>query len=100
MIDRGFPPDNNVLPDAEFGDLAGVRTAPLLRLEVLMQDLTARYPSLDAVLAMPTVRLSPMFAPRATLALNQSPRIVPASPSVPGRSQRSRPRSLRPGARW
>jgi hypothetical protein len=49
IVDRGFPPDNNVLPDAAFGDLAGVRTAPLLRLEVLMQDLIARYARLDQV---------------------------------------------------
>lgn len=49
VVDRGFPPDNNVLPDAAFGDLAGVRTAPLLRLEVLMQELLAQYATLDQV---------------------------------------------------
>lgn len=49
LIDQGYPPRALLLPDAEVGRLADCRTAPMLRLELLMQDLIAAHTTLDAV---------------------------------------------------
>ncbi len=49
LIDQGYPPPDQVVPDAELGRLAGCRTFPMLRVEVLMQQLIATHDTLDAV---------------------------------------------------
>jgi hypothetical protein len=49
VIDRGFPPPDRVLSDDETAMLTGCRVAPLLRLEVLMQELIAAHETLDDV---------------------------------------------------
>lgn len=49
LIDQGYPPHELLLPDAEVGRLAGCHTAPMLRLELLMQNLIAAHATLDAV---------------------------------------------------
>jgi predicted TIM-barrel fold metal-dependent hydrolase len=51
LIDQGYPPSERLLPDAEVARLGGCRTYPLLRLEVLMQDLIAAHTSLADVIA-------------------------------------------------
>jgi len=49
LIDQGYPPPEQVLPDAEVAALVGCRMAPILRLEVLMQRLIAQHATLEAV---------------------------------------------------
>jgi predicted TIM-barrel fold metal-dependent hydrolase len=49
LIDQGYPPRSQLLPDEEVGELAGCLTAPMLRLEVLMQDLIAAHDTLADV---------------------------------------------------
>ncbi len=49
LIDQGYPPQDQVVPDAELGRLAGCRIFPMLRVEVLMQELIAAHDTLDAV---------------------------------------------------
>lgn len=49
LIDQGYPPRELLLPDAEVGRLANCRTAPMLRLELLMQDLVAAHGTLKSV---------------------------------------------------
>ncbi|MGZ6387901.1 MAG: amidohydrolase family protein [Ktedonobacterales bacterium] len=49
LIDQGYPPRELLLPDAEVGRLAGCRMAPMLRVELLMQDLIAAHATLDTV---------------------------------------------------
>jgi hypothetical protein len=49
LIDQGYPPRDLLLPDAEVTRLAGCRTMPMLRLELLMQGLIAQYETLAAV---------------------------------------------------
>jgi predicted TIM-barrel fold metal-dependent hydrolase len=49
LIDQGFPPRDLLLPDAKIAGLAGCRTMPILRLELLMQDLIEQYETLAAV---------------------------------------------------
>src|SRR5919107_2680578 len=39
LLDTGFPPPETVFPVPELGELAGCRAEPMLRLEVLMEDL-------------------------------------------------------------
>jgi predicted TIM-barrel fold metal-dependent hydrolase len=51
IIDQGYPPREQLMPDAEVGRLGDCRTYPLLRLEILMQDLIAAYPRLVDVIA-------------------------------------------------
>ena len=43
LLDKGYPASASVLSDAEHAELAGCRVAPILRVELLMQDLIARY---------------------------------------------------------
>jgi predicted TIM-barrel fold metal-dependent hydrolase len=50
LIDQGYPPAHLVRPDAEVATLAGIRIAPILRLETVMQDLIAAHETLDAVI--------------------------------------------------
>ena len=50
LIDQGYPPQEQVVPDAELGRLAGCRTFPMLRVEVLMQQLIVAHDTLDAVI--------------------------------------------------
>ncbi|MDQ2828643.1 MAG: amidohydrolase family protein [Chloroflexota bacterium] len=49
LIDQGYPPPDQVVPDAELGRLAGCRIFPMLRVEVLMQELIIAHGMLDAV---------------------------------------------------
>ena len=46
LLDTGFPPPEEVLPVPELGELGGCRAEPMLRLEVLMEDLLAEHDSL------------------------------------------------------
>lgn len=50
LVDGGYPQADQVLPDAELGRLAGCRTAPILRLETLMERLISEHSSLPAVI--------------------------------------------------
>jgi predicted TIM-barrel fold metal-dependent hydrolase len=49
LIDQGYPPRELLLPDAEITRLAGCRAMPMLRLELLMQDLIVQHETLDGV---------------------------------------------------
>jgi uncharacterized protein len=49
LIDTGFPPPEEVLPVPELGEVAGCRTEPMLRLEILMESLLAEHDSLEEV---------------------------------------------------
>ncbi len=49
LVDQGFPPRDQLLPDAEVGRLGNCRTYALVRLEVLMQDLIAAHDRLPDV---------------------------------------------------
>jgi predicted TIM-barrel fold metal-dependent hydrolase len=49
LIDQGFPPRDLLLPDAEITRLTSCRTMPILRLELLMQDLIVQHETLTAV---------------------------------------------------
>ena len=49
FLDKGYPPQQLLLSDAEHAELAGCRVAPMLRVELLMQELIARYDTLSAV---------------------------------------------------
>jgi hypothetical protein len=46
LLDTGFPPPERVLPVPELGELAGCRAEPMLRLEVLMEDLLETHDTL------------------------------------------------------
>jgi predicted TIM-barrel fold metal-dependent hydrolase len=50
IVDQGFPPREQLVPDAEVARLGDCRTYPLLRLELLMQDLIAAHDTLAAVI--------------------------------------------------
>ncbi len=47
LLDTGYPPPEEVLPEAELGELAGCRTEPMLRLETLMERLITEHGSLE-----------------------------------------------------
>lgn len=49
LLDTGYPPPEEVLPEAELGELAGCRTEPMLRLETLMERLITEHGSLEEV---------------------------------------------------
>src|SRR5215208_5524832 len=49
LIDTGFPPPEEVFTVPELGELGGCRAEPMLRLEILMQDLLAEHDSLEGV---------------------------------------------------
>jgi uncharacterized protein len=49
LLDTGFPPPEEVFPVPELGKLATCRTEPMLRLEILMEDLLAEHDSLEDV---------------------------------------------------
>lgn len=49
LVDQGYPPRALLLPDAEVAKLAGCVAKPILRLEVVMQDLIAQHARLAAV---------------------------------------------------
>jgi len=49
LLDQGYPLRDQVIPDAELGRIAGCKTFPMLRVELLMQELIAAHDSLDAV---------------------------------------------------
>jgi predicted TIM-barrel fold metal-dependent hydrolase len=46
LIDTGFPLPQEVFPVQETGELGGCRAEPMLRLEILMEDLLAKHDSL------------------------------------------------------
>lgn len=50
FLDKGYPPVDAVFSDIELAELAGCRVAPMLRVEVLMQDLLVRYDTLSDVI--------------------------------------------------
>jgi hypothetical protein len=50
FLDKGYPSPASVLSDAEHAELAGCRVAPMLRVELLMQDLIAKYDKLSNVI--------------------------------------------------
>lgn len=62
LIDRGYPPPALVLDDTETKEATGCRVAPMLRLEVLMQDLIAAHATLEAVEAALRVALADIRA--------------------------------------
>ncbi|HLZ25409.1 MAG TPA: amidohydrolase family protein [Ktedonobacterales bacterium] len=45
LVDQGYPPRDQVLPDSDVAALAGCRTFPMLRLEPLMERLIAEHPT-------------------------------------------------------
>src|SRR5215204_1029844 len=49
LLDTGFPPPEKVFPVPEFGELGGCRAEPMLRLEVLMENLLTEHDSLADV---------------------------------------------------
>jgi predicted TIM-barrel fold metal-dependent hydrolase len=49
LLDTGFPPPEEVLPEPELGEVGGCRTEPMLRLEILMEGLLAEHDSLEDV---------------------------------------------------
>lgn len=49
FVDKGYPSAESVLPDATLSYLANCRVAPMLRVELLMQDLIAQHNTLDDV---------------------------------------------------
>ena len=49
LLDTGFPPPEEVVPVSEFGQMGNCRAEPMLRLEILMEDLLAEHDSLDEV---------------------------------------------------
>jgi len=49
LLDTGFPPPEEVLPVPELGRLGGCRAEPMLRLEILMENLLAKHGSLADV---------------------------------------------------
>ena len=46
LIDTGFPPPEEVLPVPELGEVGACRAEPMLRLEILMENLLTRHDSL------------------------------------------------------
>jgi len=49
FLDKGYPSADLTLSDAEHAELANCRVAPMLRVELLMQDLIAKYDTLPRV---------------------------------------------------
>jgi predicted TIM-barrel fold metal-dependent hydrolase len=49
LLDRGYPPPEEVLPVRELGELGGCRAASMLRLETLMESLITEHGSLEEV---------------------------------------------------
>jgi predicted TIM-barrel fold metal-dependent hydrolase len=49
LLDTGFPPPEEVVPVPELGQMGGCRAEPMLRLEILMEELLAEHDSLDDV---------------------------------------------------
>ena len=81
LLDTGFPPPETVFPVPELGELAGCRAEPMLRLEVLMEDLLedhdtlvdaeqALAATLDDVRGSGYVALKSIVHPRWTTHLN------------------------------
>ncbi len=48
FIDKGYPPQDLLLPDATVSELANCRVAPMLRVELVMQNLIAEHSTLSA----------------------------------------------------
>jgi predicted TIM-barrel fold metal-dependent hydrolase len=48
-VDKGYPPPAQIVADAELSTLANCRVAPMLRVELAMQDLIAESPTFDEV---------------------------------------------------
>ncbi len=49
FVDKGYPLEELLLPDALLGNLANCRVSPMLRVELLMQRLIAEHRTLDEV---------------------------------------------------
>ncbi len=50
ILDKGYPLAELVLSDTEHAELASCRVAPILRVELLMQDLIAKYDTLPTII--------------------------------------------------
>ena len=50
FVDKGYPPEESLLPDATLGYLGNCRVAPMLRVELLMQQLIAKHNSFDEMI--------------------------------------------------
>lgn len=50
LVDTGYPPRDLVIPNADLAGLAGCPVFPMLRVELLMQDLIATYATLGGVI--------------------------------------------------
>ncbi len=50
FLDKGHPPLETIFSDAEHAELGNCRVGPMLRVELLMQDLVARYATLPTVI--------------------------------------------------
>ncbi|CAN5748473.1 hypothetical protein BH18ACT11_BH18ACT11_22150 [soil metagenome] len=85
LLDTGFPPPEEVLSVPELGELAGCRAEPMLRLEVLMEDLLEQHDSLadteqaldaalDDVRRSGYVALKSIVAYRTGLSIREWPR--------------------------
>jgi len=85
LLDTGFPPPKEVLPVPELGEIGGCRAEPMLRLEVLMEDLLAEPDSLadteevlaaalDGVQGQGYVALKSIVAYRTGLDIREWPR--------------------------
>jgi uncharacterized protein len=85
LLDTGFPPPEYVVPVPDLGELGGCRAEPMLRLEILMEDLLAEHDSfeevrealataLDDVRGQGYVALKSIAAYRTGLAIREWPR--------------------------
>jgi predicted TIM-barrel fold metal-dependent hydrolase len=61
-IDKGYPPQSQIVPDSELSTLAGCRIVPMLRVELVMQDLIAELDTLDEVVEKLKVQLQDIRA--------------------------------------
>src|SRR5215469_732752 len=50
FIDKGYPSPDQLLSDVTVSELANCRVAPMLRVELVMQDLIAQHTTLSAVI--------------------------------------------------
>jgi predicted TIM-barrel fold metal-dependent hydrolase len=50
VIDTGYPPEDQLIPNREIGELGACRVVELLRLEILMQRLIVEHDQLDLVI--------------------------------------------------
>lgn len=104
LLDGGFPPPKEVLSDADLARMAGVRTAPILRLEIVMQDLITEHGNLpdvrDALIArVASARADGYVALKSIAAYRTGLDIRPAPPDeVQGAFRQIRSRAEESGS--